>query len=93
MVRSAAVLCIAAVLVMLTVTPAMAVAAPSPGALSPGSSLFAVDCDEGPDGQIYSIDVSNADATAVGSGTNIENADCAGSGAWDYATNTMYYVA
>jgi hypothetical protein len=91
-VRAVAVAGFAAVLVGLGMSPASAVTTPTPGALSPGYSLFAIDCDS-TQGQLYSVDVSNAVGTAVGTGSNIDGSICAYGAAWDYATNTMYYVA
>jgi len=82
----------AAVLIGLGASPASAVAPPTPGALSPGSALFAIDCDNTP-GQLYSVDVSNAVGTKIGIGSNINNSSCAYGGAWDQATNSAYYVA
>jgi hypothetical protein len=92
-VRAAAVAGVAAILIGLGASPASAVTPPTPGALSPGSSLFVVRCDGAPLGQLYSVNVSNAAGTPIGSGSNINNSGCAGGGAWDYATKPMYYLA
>jgi len=85
----------AAVFIGLGASPASAVTTPTPGALSPGSSLFAIGCPFAPagQGQLYSVDVSNAVGTAIGTGSNINDSTCGGGAAWDYATNTMYYIA
>ena len=91
-VRAVAVAGFAAVLIGLGASPASAVAPPTPGALSPGSALFAIDCNGTP-GQLYSVDVSNATGAAIGTGSKINGSTCGGGAAWDYATNTMYYIA
>ena len=91
--RAVAVVGFAAVLIGLGASPASALISPTPtGALSPGSALFAIDCDNTP-GQLYSVDVSNAVGTKIGIGSNIDNSTCAYGGAWDQATNSAYYVA
>jgi hypothetical protein len=87
--RTAATVGIAAVLLGLSASPALA--ASTPPALAAGSSMYAVSCSGVPGLQLLSVDVSTAAATAIGSGTDIDGSTCATQSAWDAVTHTAYY--
>ena len=57
-----------------------------------GDTLYAIDCDSSI-GQLASINTDTAVATSIGSGSTDPNVSCAGQGALDQSTNTIYWPA
>jgi hypothetical protein len=63
-------------------------------ALPTGAALYAVNDDDGqPPSQLFSIDSSDASATTIGTGNQINDSTEATQPAWDAATSTAYYIA
>jgi hypothetical protein len=88
--RTAAIAGIAAVLLGLSASPALAV--PTPRPLAPGSAMYALDCFGTPNLQLLSVDVETAAATTIGPGSNSNSNICAWQSAWDAVTQTAYDV-
>ena len=96
--RYTVILAAAVTLGMLALGTAPASAAPRP--LPEGDTLYALPCNyysapvgDLPTLQLLDVDTTTAAATAIGTGTEIADVDCAGQGAWDASTNTAYAIA
>lgn len=96
--RTTVILAAAATLGMLALGTSAASAAPRP--LPEGDTLYALPCNyysadvaDLPTLQLLDVDTTTAAATAIGTGTEIADVDCAGQGAWDATTNTAYAIA
>lgn len=78
----------------MTLIPTAAFAAPA--TLPTGDTLYAIECDSGPDSsvpsrQLFTVDPATAALTAVGTGTAY-GSYCAGPAAVDATTGTVYFV-
>jgi LPXTG-motif cell wall-anchored protein len=94
--RSAAIGAAAVALTLATAAPAMAGPIEEGRSLPAGDSMYTVDCSadsaELPELQIFGVVASTGVMTTIGSGAEIDGADCAGNGAVDPRTGLGYYV-
>jgi hypothetical protein len=60
--------------------------------LPDGSTLFAIDC-EGDNGELGSVDITTAEVTIIGTGSEHVNIDCASDGTYDPTTGLGYWIA
>jgi hypothetical protein len=79
-----------AVAALLTLGASAASATPPPRPLPATQSLYAVACDIVHNATLMSVNPTTAVATLIGSGVGGDS--CAGTSAWDAATQTAYYV-
>lgn len=79
-----------ALAVVVTIAAPASAALPAPRVLPSGTSLYALDCQGSPI-QLLSVDTASANATKIGSGSNITNSSCAYQPAWDAKSNSAYY--